>query len=371
MARKSKVNYWDTRGGYYCWHKGKQVLLAKGPKDEPNGPTYLAAVAEFGRLHREDSGSLFFGELVGKYLEWMKHHRKPKTADCRERSLSQAKDDFGHRYVSSLTTYELEEWAVKQRRERGWADGTVNLVLSAVRACLRWAAEKGVIPSNPVGKLELPASPSRSNECVLSPEQKRRVVEAARGPTRELVVFLRDTGCRPGEARAVEARHYDRQIQALVLPAVARPGEATHKRARTGKPRTIYLSGEALALVEELCKRYPTGPLFRCRLRVKGERGHKGERSRWTDNGIVSAIKYIRQRVGIPGLIAYSFRHTFAVEWLRQGRSSDELAEILGTSRAMIERHYGHLADQKDHLRSRFKDFHSARVGQAPLAGSA
>jgi hypothetical protein len=37
-------------------------------------------------------------------------------------------------------------------------------------------------------------------------------------------------------------------------------------------------------------------------------------------------------------------RHTFATEALAAGVSTFELARVIGTSIAMIDRHYGHLA---------------------------
>ena len=50
MARQASVRYWESRRAYACWFKGKQVILAEGPQDYPDGPTYNAAVKKFGQL---------------------------------------------------------------------------------------------------------------------------------------------------------------------------------------------------------------------------------------------------------------------------------------------------------------------------------
>ena len=42
-------------------------------------------------------------------------------------------------------------------------------------------------------------------------------------------------------------------------------------------------------------------------------------------------------------MIAYSYRHTFATDWLLDGGSIKVLADLMGNSVAMIEKHYGHL----------------------------
>jgi integrase len=55
-------------------------------------------------------------------------------------------------------------------------------------------------------------------------------------------------------------------------------------------------------------------------------------------------------------------RHTFATEALAAGISTFELSRLMGTSIAMIDRHYGHLArDSEDSIRARL----NARTDQS------
>ena len=50
----------------------------------------------------------------------------------------------------------------------------------------------------------------------------------------------------------------------------------------------------------------------------------------------------------------YHLQHTFATEALAAGVSTFELSRVMGTSLAMIDRHYGHLArDSEDSIRLR------------------
>ena len=57
----------------------------------------------------------------------------------------------------------------------------------------------------------------------------------------------------------------------------------------------------------------------------------------------------------------YHLRHTFATEALAAGVSTFELSRVMGTSLAMIDKHYGHLArDSEDSIRARL-DARSAR----------
>jgi integrase len=70
-------------------------------------------------------------------------------------------------------------------------------------------------------------------------------------------------------------------------------------------------------------------------------------------------------------MVAYSYRHTFATRWLLAGGSVKILADLLGTSLKMIERHYGHLDADPAAMRRVLAQFRqrppTPAVGDAPL----
>jgi hypothetical protein len=47
MPRTPQIRYFESRQAYYTQYQGRQHLLAVGPKDEPDGPTYQKAVQRF------------------------------------------------------------------------------------------------------------------------------------------------------------------------------------------------------------------------------------------------------------------------------------------------------------------------------------
>lgn len=49
---------------------------------------------------------------------------------------------------------------------------------------------------------------------------------------------------------------------------------------------------------------------------------------------------------------AYGLRHTFATDFLLTGKSIKVLTDLMGTSVAMIERHYGHVQVDRARVRS-------------------
>lgn len=107
----------------------------------------------------------------------------------------------------------------------------------------------------------------------------------------------------------------------------------------------------------ETNKRQPPVPmapqLLRLMRRWSRQDGKKGPVVRFSNRQVKSVKTALKRAVELAGLdtsvTAYTLRHTTASWLIQKGVSTRKVAEILGTSEAMIERHYGHLAP--DHLR--------------------
>src|SRR5262249_52104894 len=79
--------------------------------------------------------------------------------------------------------------------------------------------------------------------------------DAEGGAFRDLLEFSWYSGCRPQEARLIEARHVGLQAECIVISRE----EAKGKR----RPRVIVLHGRALEIVQRLLTLRPEGALFR------------------------------------------------------------------------------------------------------------
>ena len=85
-----------------------------------------------------------------------------------------------------------------------------------------------------------------------------------------------------------------------------------------------------------------------------------------------SNIKVINREAGTdvirPKVTAYSFRHAYVTDWVvtKNGNGLKMLAQLIGTSVAMIEKHYTHLLGKHDVLRDALNSFEDARPGARP-----
>jgi integrase len=372
MPRRPEVRYYASRGAYYCQVHGRQHLLARGPNDGPLGPTYQAASAAYRRLleldgapdARDDNTVRVVCEL---YMRAAKRWVRPSTLATATKHLKPFVQEFGETRVSGLRLSDVEAWfdrmqepAERGTRDCGWGPCTVAIAAQRIRAAFAWAAGTGrtyasdppLIGKNPVARLRAGRVRSRGHDVVVTPELHQQVLVHLRGEcTRRLVTALENTGARPGELVAARGTDWDDDLGALVYHADDRRREDDfrHKTAAHGKDRVIYFTGEALEMVRERVRKCPTGLLF------PSQRG-----TAYTPQRVVQIFERAREALGVEGLTAYSYRHTFATRWLLQGKPVATLAEVLGNSPAVIYRHYAHLCTDQAAIRRQLEEFKSA-----------
>jgi integrase len=174
-----------------------------------------------------------------------------------------------------------------------------------------------------------------------------------------LVVFAAETGLRTNEWVALERRDVDRQGRAVVVQRRSADGVLTPYPKTKRSRRRVPLTARALAAVEALPLRVDTPLLF-----PAAEGGYIGLDT-WRTREWYPAL----DAAGLERRGPYHLRHTFATEALAAGISTFELSRLMGTSLAMIDRTYGHLArDSEQAVRARL-DARSQRSGVEMASG--
>lgn len=160
---------------------------------------------------------------------------------------------------------------------------------------------------------------------------KHGIPYAARRPTaqrdRTLITILLDTGIRASELTALLISDYDSQRGRLLI-----------RHGKGNKQRAIFLGNVSRKLLWKFlatreCPK-PTDPIFTT-----------GDGTSLDRNDLRHIIQRIAKNAGVTGATIHRFRHTFAINFLRNGGNLLQLKEMLGHEQMETLRIYAKLAE--------------------------
>lgn len=155
---------------------------------------------------------------------------------------------------------------------------------------------------NPIQGVKKPAKGRQDR--IVTREEREAILAAIKDQAfREFVLAMQKTGCRPSEVARVTAADVNLDAGLWVLKE--------HKTARkTRRPRVVYLTPMMIDMSRRLAAVNPDGPTFR------SPRGNRP----FSRNNIRCRFRRLREKLPqLAGVVAYSYRHTFATEALANG----------------------------------------------------
>ena len=196
------------------------------------------------------------------------HYRDPDGVPTEEvvnfkRALKPVRELYGHTPAAEFGPLALK--AVRQRMvDLGWCRTQVNNKVGRVKRVWKWAASEELIPAaahqalTTVAGLQPGRSAAKERPPVgpVDPAHVEKSLPFLSRHCRGLILFMRFTGCRPGEA----CRLTRGQIDTSSDPWVYRP--VRHKTRHKGKARAIPLGPKARALLAEFPTAGPDDPVF-------------------------------------------------------------------------------------------------------------
>lgn len=283
------------------------------------------AARELRRQERAGSDTAV-ADLADRWLtEHVRLKRKPRTIEDYERIVEgRIKPWAGSRSVVAVRRADVmalhAEMASTPRR--------ANYVVAVIKAMFTFAERVGLRPQgdNPAKGVELYREKAR--ERFLSPEEIELAAdliataeaEGKIGPHvaagLKLCLF---TGCRSGEATAMQWKHVDLPARVVRLPD-----------SKSNRPRIIHLNGPAVETLKHLPK---VGPFVIAGAK-EGEPA-KNLRAAW--------IK-IRNKTALEGVRLHDLRHSFASAAVAKGLSLPMIGKLLGHTVPATTARYAHLA---------------------------
>jgi integrase len=365
MARIARPWYFTERKAYAATVKGRRVILIKGDENPTNEKLARKKLRQVLRGSKNDAapGQLLVADVIERYLKLHQSKYSERAFEERKRYLQLFAEAHGFRKVNDrdCLPIHVEEWVAAH--EAWKSDWTKGQIVSIVMRPFNWAAKKRLIPANPFRGVEKTQGEPRrpmtdaefaailrhatvrkqrkpavdrypSGRKVCPSDRKRRVRPSSAARFRQVLVFLRFTGCRPGEAARLRWQDIDLDQRVLVL--------RRHKTAKkTRKPRVVPIHPVVLKLL-----------IFLRRLNQPGEHVFLTHRKTpWHRVSLAQRLRRVRAAAGVAeDAKLYGLRHRFGTTAILNGVDLKTLSELMGHTTTRMTEHYVALAGQRQHL---------------------
>jgi integrase len=278
-------------------------------------------------------------ELFDEFLEHVERNQKPNTYRLDKRYIGDFNDSIPNKRVHDLCPHDVQRWL----NAKDWNTTTQKIAVGAIKTAFNWAIRQGLTQASPLVGMKKP--PALSRDVLVMPDQWTALAAAIKDEAlRDILVFIRETGSRPQEARIIEAQHV--RGDHVLLPKVDSKGQKYN--------RVIWLTPAAEAIVKRLVQFRPEGKLFR----------NKWDRP-WTTGRLNERCGGLSKNLGFH-FFPYALRHTWITEGLERGVDPVTLAILAGhKDTTMICRVYQHLARKPDHLKASLLRARGALTGAA------
>jgi integrase/recombinase XerD len=212
---------------------------------------------------------------------------------------------------------------VAKLRDRGVSATSVNTYLRCITAFFRWACAEGHLPGDPIRVAKL--KQEQKVLATLTPEHVRKIIgfqpRKKERKIHTIAVLLLDTGLRIDEALSLTPEDVD--LDNLLLRV----------RGKGGKHRMVPVSREMRKVLMRWVDSR-TGLVFPSRVGTKIQQ-----------STLLKEFKRFGKKLHISG-VRFSFhtlRHTFAVNYIRNGGDVFRLQRVLGHSSLEMTRRYVNL----------------------------
>ena len=215
-----------------------------------------------------------------------------------------------------------------KKGEKRWkerAKSTVNRDMVPLRAALGMVLMSGAPNTEAAWQEALRPfkGADKRRELYLDRDERRKLIEATGEEARPFVRALCLLPLRPGALAGLTVRDFDKRTRSLTIG-----------KDKNDNPRQISLP-QVIAdfFADQVEDKLPAAPIF---ARAGGEA--------WNKDAWKYPIKEAVKAAGVPvAASAYTLRHSVITDLIRARLPILTVAQLSGTSVAMIEKHYGHL----------------------------
>jgi len=208
---------------------------------------------------------------------------------------------------------------------RSRSASSVNRDMTALRAALNHAHDEGDVTTDMAWRVALrPVKNADGRRDVyIDIGQRRSLIANAPADLATFISGLSSVPLRPGALAALKVSSFELRLSVLTIG-----------KDKAGRDRRIKLPVATAAMFAALCMNRPfDAPIFR-----------QDDGQAWNKDAWKKPLKPAARSAGLSeSVTAYTIRHSVITDLVAGGLDLLTVAQLSGTSVAMIERHYGHL----------------------------
>lgn len=343
-ARRRRAGF-SSKSEARKWYRNVELKRMRGETIAPSPLTLQELVDEYLAQHvAEQNTTRALGERLK--LATAGIPLKPRAQE-REHGLGEIR-------VDRLDARTVAAWRKRLPEGSAWhAHKALRQVLSyAVRAKLAAENVAQAVP-NP--------EPKRREVATFGAwDELERLAEELPAERRSLPILVAGTGLRPEEWLALERRDLDLKNGVLQVRRVYTDGRVKEYGKQSRSIRRVPLRRRAVDALQAHPWRIDTPLVY------PGDRGGYLSLHDWRRDEWGPAV----EAAGLPRLVPYAMRHTFASFAIAAGVSLFYLARLMGTSVEQIDKTYGHLLpDSEEYLRGLLDTYDETTTSQEVANG--
>ncbi len=234
-----------------------------------------------------------------------------------ESNLEKLKEHFGDVSLANIQPQAVELY--KAKRLKFVKEATINRELALLKVIFSKAVRWGYTARNPVKEISL-FKEEKTPIRILTPEERRKLLEASPDYLKPIVTMALKTGMRQGEILNLQWKDVDLAHDLI---------NVRHTKAK--KLRQIPIHPELKKALDGLPRK--SDYVF---CNSAGDKYHR--------NGIVREVfEKVREKIGIPELTFHMLRHNFASELIAKGADIRTVQEYMGHSSLRMLQRYAHI----------------------------
>ncbi|MGE0761876.1 MAG: tyrosine-type recombinase/integrase [Bdellovibrionales bacterium] len=253
----------------------------------------------------------YVGQLIDKHL---KDYPESKLRD-RQNVFTSFYNEFSRYKMSALTHYPLKAWFDKIREQNNYSERTLNTIKSQINWLFRSLIDEGLIEESPLRKIKFKRIvPPRRPRVILSVDEVNQVLKNAKMFSLDglypYLAAVAHTGARRSEILRLTKADIDFATNLIQI-----------RRSKNGRERFIRMSPTLERVLKERVQNQAGDNLF------TNEHGTKLDSNKELTR-IMNKFKAFFPIEKDWG--CHALRHSFARNFLMQGRQMYQLQAILG-----------------------------------------